>query len=58
MKSYAGSDLRNVAVVGHAHSGKTTLISAILKVHDQPLGVPDRRTAGQRRGDRLVRDDH
>ena len=31
MKTYAGSDLRNVAVVGHAHSGKTTLISGILK---------------------------
>jgi elongation factor G len=36
MKSYAGSDLRNVAVVGHAHSGKTTLISAILKTAKMP----------------------
>ena len=36
MKTYAGSDLRNVAVVGHAHSGKTTLISAMLKTAKMP----------------------
>jgi elongation factor G len=30
MKTYQGSDIRNVAVVGHAHSGKTTLIAALL----------------------------
>jgi elongation factor G len=31
MKSYLGRDVRNVAVVGHAHSGKTTLIAALLQ---------------------------
>ena len=30
MKTYLGSDIRNVAVVGHAHCGKTTLIAALL----------------------------
>lgn len=37
MKTYAGSDLRNVAVVGHAHCGKTSLISAILKTAKMPI---------------------
>src|SRR5258707_15695197 len=31
MKVYLGSDIRNVAVVGHAHCGKTTLIAALLQ---------------------------
>ena len=31
MKNYLGQDVRNVAVVGHAHSGKTTLIAALLQ---------------------------
>jgi len=30
MKTYLGNEIRNVAVVGHAHSGKTTLVSALL----------------------------
>ena len=30
MKVYEGANIRNVAVVGHGHSGKTTLISAML----------------------------
>jgi elongation factor G len=31
MKNYLGRDIRNVAVVGHSHSGKTTLIAALLQ---------------------------
>ncbi|HUY80155.1 MAG TPA: elongation factor G [Acidobacteriaceae bacterium] len=30
MKAYLGSEIRNVAVTGHAHSGKTTLVAALL----------------------------
>ncbi|HWB32074.1 MAG TPA: elongation factor G [Acidobacteriaceae bacterium] len=32
MRVYLGKDIRNVAVIGHSHSGKTTLIAALLKV--------------------------
>src|SRR5580698_10255493 len=31
LKTYQGQDIRNVAVVGHAHCGKTTLVSALLQ---------------------------
>ena len=30
MKVYEGANVRNVAVVGHGHAGKTQLISAML----------------------------
>src|SRR5512146_1970413 len=30
MKVYSGSDIRNVAVVGHNDTGKTTLVSELL----------------------------
>src|SRR5579875_2605438 len=39
MKTYAGSELRNVAVVGHAHSGKTCLVSSILKTARMPAAA-------------------
>ncbi len=30
MKTYEGANIRNVAVMGHSHSGKTSLVSALL----------------------------
>ena len=30
MKVYAGANLRNLALIGHGHAGKTTLVSAML----------------------------
>ena len=30
MKVYSGENIRNVAIVGHGHAGKTTLLSAML----------------------------
>ncbi len=36
MRVHTGSELRNVALVGHAHSGKTCLISAMLRTARMP----------------------
>ncbi|HSY37628.1 MAG TPA: elongation factor G [Acidobacteriaceae bacterium] len=36
MKSYANTDIRNIAFTGHSHSGKTALISAMLKTAHMP----------------------
>ena len=30
MKVYEGANIRNVAIVGHGHAGKTSLVSAML----------------------------
>ncbi|HTU41666.1 MAG TPA: GTP-binding protein, partial [Candidatus Aquilonibacter sp.] len=30
VKVYSGENIRNVAIVGHGHAGKTTLVSAML----------------------------
>ena len=30
MKVYEGANIRNLAVVGHGHAGKTSLVSALL----------------------------
>ena len=30
MKNYEGANIRNVALVGHSHSGKTSLAAAML----------------------------
>jgi len=36
MKSYAPTDIRNIALTGHSHSGKTSLITALLKTARMP----------------------
>ncbi len=44
VKSYQGSEIRNVAVTGHSHSGKTTLVAALLhagKMTPKPGRVDD-----------------
>jgi translation elongation factor EF-G len=30
VKAYEGANLRNLALIGHGHAGKTTLVSAML----------------------------
>ena len=49
MKTYAGTELRNVALVGHAHCGKTSLISSILKTAKMPAASA-RDNGGSRHG--------
>jgi len=49
MKTYTGSEIRNVAVVGHAHSGKTTLIAAMLHAAKMTQPGPCRRRLGRYR---------
>ena len=39
MKSYASADLRNVAVLGHAHCGKTCLVSSLLRTAKVPAAL-------------------
>src|SRR4029077_4707656 len=41
LKVYSGTNIRNVAMVGHGHAGKTTLVSAMLypRGPTQPLGA-------------------
>ena len=44
VKSYQGSEIRNVAVTGHSHGGKTTLVAALLhagKMTAKPGRVDD-----------------
>ena len=37
MKSYAPTDIRNIALTGHSHSGKTSLVTALLKTAHMPV---------------------
>ncbi len=47
MKAYEGANIRNVAVIGHGHAGKTSLVSAMLYAAgaNQRLGRVDDGTA-------------
>src|SRR5258708_32752008 len=47
LKVYSGANIRNVAMVGHGHAGKTTLVSAMLYTAGatQRLGRVDDRSA-------------
>src|SRR5258707_9680788 len=47
VKAYEGANIRNVAVIGHGHAGKTSLVSAMLYAAgaNQRLGRVDDGTA-------------
>ena len=47
MKAYEGANIRNVAVIGHGHAGKSPLVSAMLYAAgaNQRLGRVDDGTA-------------
>src|SRR3984957_11246673 len=38
LKVYSGANIRNVAMVGHGHAGKTSLVSAMLYTAGAPPG--------------------
>ena len=39
MRVYGSTDVRNVALVGHSHCGKTSLVSAMLRAAKMPVDV-------------------
>jgi elongation factor G len=55
MKTYAGCDIRNVAVVGHAYAGKTTLIASILKTAKMVPGTRSENGGGAHDEDEIAR---
>ncbi|MCU1313784.1 MAG: fusA 1 [Acidobacteriaceae bacterium] len=55
MKTYAGCDIRNVAVVGHAHAGKTSLIASVLKTAKMSPGARSENGGGAHDEDEIAR---